>query len=83
MENKSAHNFCFHTYAQKSRIIEISTWSTPHQDNHLPTWNKTMPAHTDQDCHIYADPIIPSQHNQITTLLRFDPKSQYEDPLAF
>ena len=62
---------------------QISTWSTPHQDNHLPTWNKTMPAHTDQDCHIYADPIVPSQHNQITTLLRFDPKSQYEDPLAF
>ena len=33
-----------------------------------------------QYSHIYADPI--QTNNQVTTLLRFDPKSHYEDPLA-
>ena len=62
---------------------QVSTWSNnnpvplPHQQG-LP--ESTNPESQDfANCHIYADP---SSTNKVTTLIRFDPKSQYEEPLA-
>lgn len=68
---------------------QVSTWSRlQHQDSKIPTWTRDQqesllpPWSRQQDSqysHIYADPINTSK---VTTLIRFDPKSQYEDPIA-
>ena len=51
------------------------TWARLHQD---PASSRDS---TDTGySHIYADPI--QNNHKVTTLLRFDPKSHYEDPLA-